>query len=447
MTAAVTTSIVMPVYNTASYLAAAFDSIRAQTNPDFEVIVVDDGSTDGSIEIIDSYVAADSRFRKVEQAHAKQGAARNRGLELARGEYVYFMDSDDVIEPDLIERCVAACEADELDFCIFDSLGFIDDPTQPLAKLPREVCNRSGFVEDRIYDGTDYWTRYWNYQGITFVCWQHFIRRSFLLDNGIVFEENVFYEDNPWTLKLFLGTNRMRYLPCILHRYRVHEHSTLHGGFSIGLMKACFYMHDVLIPLAERESEPRRRKMAEDVLRLNVKRFDQLMDVDDPHDHIGPLREFVDKLKSRLAANELSGFERMVTSVVLLHIGLATAGWDERCLSNSDYKHIESAMPFLRQDMHLGVYGMGVVSNEFIRAFSPFFEELRIEVTFLSTTEQTGGTHLGCPISNICDASKLALDGVVIASTRYTSEMVENVQRHLGNVPTWRITRGFTFFV
>jgi len=96
-------SIIIPVYNVAPYLCECLDSILAQTFLYWEVICVDDGSTDGSSVILDKYATLDSRFRIIHQSNAGVSAARNRGLESAVGEWVWFVDADDAIHPDSLE--------------------------------------------------------------------------------------------------------------------------------------------------------------------------------------------------------------------------------------------------------------------------------------------------------------------------------------------------------
>src|SRR5262249_56613869 len=98
-------SIVTPVYNGAAYLAATLDSARAQTYPDLELIVIDDGSTDGSYQI-----AAGRADRCERLDHIGAGHARNRGLELATGRWVLFLDADDLISPDFVAAMVAALD-------------------------------------------------------------------------------------------------------------------------------------------------------------------------------------------------------------------------------------------------------------------------------------------------------------------------------------------------
>ena len=105
-------SIVVPVYNAAPYLADCLDSLLAQTCADWEAICVDDGSTDGSGAILDGYAAKDSRFRVVHQKDAGAWSARNAALDMATGEWVCFLDSDDMLAPKWLEHAVGGISAE-----------------------------------------------------------------------------------------------------------------------------------------------------------------------------------------------------------------------------------------------------------------------------------------------------------------------------------------------
>ena len=103
-------SVIVPVYNAEAFLAVCVGSIRAQSFPRWELILVDDGSTDGSPELCDGFAAADGRIRVVHRENGGVGAARNAGLELARGEYVAFADADDVLPQDSLQARLACME-------------------------------------------------------------------------------------------------------------------------------------------------------------------------------------------------------------------------------------------------------------------------------------------------------------------------------------------------
>src|SRR5574344_185554 len=111
-------SIIIPVYNAERFLKECFDSILAQTYDNYEIIVVDDGSVDTSIQIEEEYSKKVAGFRIIKQANSGQGVARNRGLDIARGEYIAFIDSDDAMKPDFLKEAVAKIEAGNYDIVV-----------------------------------------------------------------------------------------------------------------------------------------------------------------------------------------------------------------------------------------------------------------------------------------------------------------------------------------
>ena len=103
-------SVVVPVFNAEKHLGQALDSLLAQTHGNLEVICVDDGSTDGTPQLLADYASRDGRVRIFNQENAGPGVARNRGIERARGDYLYFLDADDWCDPSLLEKAVALLE-------------------------------------------------------------------------------------------------------------------------------------------------------------------------------------------------------------------------------------------------------------------------------------------------------------------------------------------------
>jgi glycosyltransferase involved in cell wall biosynthesis len=134
-----TVSVVVPAYNAAGHLGRTLSSLRSQTYPDFEVIVVDDGSTDATAEIVAQTAEADARFRLVRQANRGVAAARNRGLAQARGLYFANLDADDLWRPQFLEKTVAALDAAPGASFAFARSRWIgpDDQLLPNADAPR----------------------------------------------------------------------------------------------------------------------------------------------------------------------------------------------------------------------------------------------------------------------------------------------------------------------
>ena len=124
-------SVIVPVYNVSPYLREALDSVINQTYKELEIIIVDDGSTDGSASIYEEYAASDPRIKLIHQANKGLSGARNTGLEHATGEFVSFIDSDDSISPMFIESLVNAMVSTSADvsicrFSAFETSGKMD---------------------------------------------------------------------------------------------------------------------------------------------------------------------------------------------------------------------------------------------------------------------------------------------------------------------------------
>ena len=143
-------SIIMPIYNVAPYLEEAFDSILNQSLKEIEIIAVNDGSTDNSEDIIKKYQQRDKRILFFSQENQGQSVARNLALQHATGEYIYMMDSDDVLTgPDVLLTCYEYAEKNHADFIFFDRDWLLEDKTDFSVSL-----HSTEFVEEnKAYDG------------------------------------------------------------------------------------------------------------------------------------------------------------------------------------------------------------------------------------------------------------------------------------------------------
>lgn len=128
-------SVIIPVYNAEKYLRECLDSVCGQTLQDIEIICVDDGSVDGSAGILGEYAAEDSRISVISQSNAGAGAARNRGMEAASGEYLAFIDADDFWKPQLLEKAYEQAEKYDADLCLYQNAVY-DEITGSAAGVP-----------------------------------------------------------------------------------------------------------------------------------------------------------------------------------------------------------------------------------------------------------------------------------------------------------------------
>ena len=119
-------SVIVPIYNVEKYLAECVDSILGQTFQDMEIILVDDGSLDSSGQMADDYAAQDKRVKVIHKENGGLSSARNAGMKIARGEYIYFCDSDDYISLDAIEILYETATKNDLDMVLFNGDSFVD---------------------------------------------------------------------------------------------------------------------------------------------------------------------------------------------------------------------------------------------------------------------------------------------------------------------------------
>ena len=148
-------SVIIPVYNTEKYLPACLDSVLDQTLKDLEIICIDDASTDSSAGILDRYAAQDTRIKAIHlKKNRRQGNARNIGIEHAEGEYLYFLDSDDMIEPETLQELYDLSERDRLDAVFFDSRNLFESEDMKQIYTPA-LSERRGTYEDRVYTGQE----------------------------------------------------------------------------------------------------------------------------------------------------------------------------------------------------------------------------------------------------------------------------------------------------
>ena len=162
-------SIIVPVYKVEKYLEKCVNSILEQTFTNFELILVDDGSPDGSGQICDAYATIDKRVRVIHQKNGGLSAARNAGLEKATGRYVGFIDSDDYIHPQMYEKLYEALQKNKADLSIcnyayVDNYGNIDSEKQKKDHIITEVLNRERAFEkiDPLVEGYSFYVTAWN---------------------------------------------------------------------------------------------------------------------------------------------------------------------------------------------------------------------------------------------------------------------------------------------
>ena len=215
-------SIVIPVYKVEKYLPSCLDSVLNQTLQDIEVICIDDASPDRCPEILDEYAARDARIRVLHlPENHQQGYGRNRGTEMARGKYIYFLDSDDMITRSALEELYAAAEKDQLDCIYFDSQVIFASKELEI-KNSTYIAGRKGRYENRVYSGKELFELFKEQNDWNCYVQRTFWRRNYLWDYDVFSPEHIEHEDEFFSFKGALLAQRVRYIPknYFIRRYR-----------------------------------------------------------------------------------------------------------------------------------------------------------------------------------------------------------------------------------
>ncbi|SDA42322.1 glycosyltransferase [Methanobrevibacter millerae] len=199
-------SVIIPVYNVENYLEECLESVINQTLKDIEIICVNDGSTDSSLDILKRYMEIDSRIKIITQLNKGLGDARNTGLAIAKGKYIYFIDSDDVVEIIGLKEMYQQCEFKELDMLKFNLMTFDDETGEKKALYQRVKPAFLQELGDVVFDyktiGSDVYTLSPNMQS-------SFFNREAV--KNIRFPEKLIFEDNLYLIEALFNSKRVYY--------------------------------------------------------------------------------------------------------------------------------------------------------------------------------------------------------------------------------------------
>lgn len=217
-------SVIIPIYNVRKFIERGLNNVLAQTYQDFEILLSDDGSTDGSYEECQKWVLKDSRIRVLHQENKGAGAARNHGINEAKGKFIYFFDIDDEIKPNLLEYCVEKMDEKNVDFICF---GYENVETTYNSKVT------VSFPETHITSNIDLRDLYVDQfvMKVNGFPWNKFYRKSFLDKHYLRYEDQRIQQDEVFNLKCYRCLEKAYLSPEVLYTYYVYEKGNTRSRF------------------------------------------------------------------------------------------------------------------------------------------------------------------------------------------------------------------------
>lgn len=251
-------SLIVPIYNVEKYLADCLNSIISQSYQDIEVICINDGSPDNAYEIAVDFAQRDPRVKAFSFENGGLSVARNRGLELAQGEYIQFVDSDDMLPPGSLAKAMTLIEKNQLDLFMGESDVFYDGVEATAKDLgykkPEHLHNQISNGYDAFQALTD----------STFhpVAWLYIFKKSAI--GNLTFYPGIYHEDNLFSAQLLLkkGVNKVMISPTNIYSRRIRPDSIMTESKNLKHVTGYWTVFNELINQYKHEPSPALKKFA-----------------------------------------------------------------------------------------------------------------------------------------------------------------------------------------
>lgn len=233
-------SVIIPVYNTLPFLAECLASVQRQTGCSLEVVCVDDGSTDGSADLLDEIAAQDQRIRVIHQPNQGLSEARNAGVIYATGRYLCFLDSDDYWQLDGLAGLVQQADRDDLDVLMFDAVPLREPDVDDRLWEKHRVYYQQRQQHEGVRDGAALLGAMRALREYRASACLYLVRRDQLVTRGLRFYPGIAHEDNLFTFDLMLHAHRAGHAPTALYARRVRPGSIVTAGAQASAARGYF---------------------------------------------------------------------------------------------------------------------------------------------------------------------------------------------------------------
>ena len=363
-------SVIIPVYNTEKYLQQSLDSIFAQTMENFEIICVNDGSTDNSLEILKKNQNKISKI--INKKNGGLSSARNEGLTQASGKYIYFFDSDDLLEPNTLNELYKTAKEDDLDLVQFEMRVFCDPGTET-TKLYKDFTVK-GIYNEILCDGKIFARKLQNDDFQSSVCLR-LIRRTLLDRIHLSFYDGILHEDELFSVICDVESKRARHIPHKYFRRRIRSNSIMTAS---GLEINHVFSRTIVCLELSKYLEKKRSLLSTDVVEAVQKRISAISDAAS-----WDFEHFTSTEKNKLISMfQAKGSELCILYTHIHDYAYANAGIEKAKIDNK-FKEYQNKISMLEKELQLVSYSgsFATYPPENVSDSIMFFPEKRGSIT------------------------------------------------------------------
>ncbi|AQR96992.1 glycosyltransferase [Clostridium saccharoperbutylacetonicum] len=462
-------SVIVPIYNTSKYLNSCIDSLVKQTLNEFEIILINDGSTDNSIEIAENYCRNYENIRLINQKNSGQSVARNKGIKEAKGDYIYFIDSDDIIDKNLLKTCYEKIKDKNLEMVMFGYKYLCEEGVDEHLNS-KEIIN-SCIPSDKILNGKEIFVKdIYIRNTLASACTQLY-KKDFLIQNNLYFEENIFYEDVEFIPRALIACKKIMYInkPLYIYRRRVGSTTTFlkfDGKYIYSINKVLDKTIELIIKLNKIDNElfASFRKYLNHIFKILVTYLNSIefekdaLIKDKIKIYVGNYFDtYLKVVQEELIEEDYRFFCEQITRFGKFDREICEYIEENHCKTlkrkkiinkiKNQLEHSNSIRDLTLLKLKLddinrtvGVYGISLHTECLINYYKKNFGEINGTIYLIDSFKGKNNEIInGIEVINIVDIKKYNLDCILISSYNSEEQLIKNAKLYADvNIPIYR---------
>lgn len=454
-------TLIIPVYNVENYLEQCLGSVVSQSVPFDEVILINDGSTDHSLEICRKYTSAYNYFKLINQENKGQSSARNIGLRYASGDYIMFLDSDDYLASDTVKEMKGQLKKEAYDAVYFDAEIHCEEPCKLSVRNAYDRSNAK--LDGAVMNGWDFFTKCYPRNYVVSVCMAVY-KKSVIIDKNINFPEGLYYEDNYFAFLYLKHAEKVIHISKKLYQRRFRENSTTISAFTekkfIDYIKVSLLILDtVRIDMDKRSNRLKELNLAfiSDYLIIVLKNYKACINekirlgAEAKKSFINIVKnyfDFLDALCIDIVKFDLSILFRILNIFHYLdYWGFIDR--DDLKLQMQEiadtlkirYISLLKEIPFNKAEYKIGIYGTGKHTEGLLSIYEKLIGQVVCKIVFVDS-QKDDQVYRGRNVINYRKVREQYLDLIIISSFIYEQEMVKKLMEISSNYPIYTFYEG-----